>query len=94
METWHYNQFTQKNPYEELSMIHIKIQTELYQLKLEVSDKNNRINKLESEGAVATKYIERMEQKYVDSVDECVNIKAEIVSLKEKLNTMKLNLEN
>ena len=93
METPQHSLFTHINPYEELSIIHYKMKTELEQFKLEVSNKNRLINKLETERKSATNYIARMEQKYVDSVDECVSIKAENVSLKETLNTMKLNLE-
>ena len=85
METPTSTRFTHTNPYEELSIIHLRIKTELEQLKLEVSNKNKQINKLEIETRSATKYIERMEQKYVDSADACVDIKAENVSLKERL---------
>ena len=85
METPTSTRFTHTNPYEELSIIHLRIKTELEQLKLEVSNKNKQINKLEIETRSATKYIERMEQKYVDTADACVDIKAENVSLKESL---------
>jgi len=85
METPTCSRFTHTNPYEELSIIHLRMKTELEQLKLEVSNKNKQINKLETETKGATKYIERIEQKYVNSADECVAIKAENVSLKERL---------
>ena len=85
METPTCTRFTRTNPYEELSIIHLKMNTELDELKLEVSNKNRMINTLESNTKNATKYIQRMEKKYVDSVDECVAIKAENVSLKERL---------
>ena len=80
-----YTRITHINPYEELSIIHFKTQTELEQLKLEVSNKNRLINKLKSDTEGATKYIERMEQKYINSADECVTIKAENVFFKEQL---------
>jgi len=85
METPTHTQFTHINPYEELSIMHLKMNTELDELKLEVYSKNKQIKLLETEKISATKYIERMEQKYVDSADECVTIKAENVSLKERL---------
>lgn len=85
METPTRTRFTHTNPYEELSIIHLRMKTKFEQLKLEVSNKNKLINKLEIETKSATKYIERMEQKYVDSADECVSIKAENVALKEQL---------
>ena len=85
METPTFPRFTHTNPYEELSIIHIRMNTELEQLKLDVSYKNRIIKKLESETEGATKYIERMEQKYVDSADVCVSIKGENVALKERL---------
>ena len=85
METLERTRFPNINPYEALSIIHLKTKTELYELKLEVSNKNKLINKLVNDKDSATKYIEHMEQKYVDSADTCVIIKAENVSLKEKL---------
>jgi hypothetical protein len=85
METPTRTRFTHTNPYEELSIIHLKTKTELEQLKLEVSNKNKLICKLKSETEGATKYIERMELKYVNSADTCVTIKAENLSLKKKL---------
>ena len=85
METPQHTQFIHINPYEKLSIIQFKTQTQLDEFKLEVSNKNKQIKLLEIEKVSATKYIERMEQKYVDSADECVTIKAENVSLNERL---------
>ena len=85
METTQHTQFSHINPYEKLSIIQFQTQTQLDEFKLEVSNKNKQIKLLEIETISATKYIERMEQKYVDSADECVTIKAENVSLKERL---------
>lgn len=85
METRSYTHLTHTNPYEELYNTHINIQSELSKLKLEVSNKSNHIKKLEYDTKNATKYIQHMEKKYLDSADKGLIIKTENISLKEKL---------
>ena len=88
METPTCTRFTHTNPYEELYITHLRMKTELEQLKLEVSNKNRIIKNFESETEGATKYIEHMEQKYVDSADTCVSLKERLKHYEDKFGKL------